>query len=478
LIFRNLAFERGAYCLAFVLILSGLSACSSGDDPTDVDVRPDLREKYGLEPYGYDDIPYPADNGPDDVGYAERVELGRLLFFDHLLAGDLDTSCGTCHHPALAWADGRPLGAGVTGEGLGPDRILDSDDPFITDMPRNVPTNLNAGLSSSRPGGPPDADGIMFWDSRAASLEVQALQPTATFDEMRHYAYSDSAAADSVKMRLRQIPEYVGLFSDAFPAYAEQMSENPEDPDSHVIRVGSIELALSAYQRELITLSSPYDDYLAGDDNALSDAQFRGMDLFFGKANCGSCHYGPMLSNYQMVRAGVAHSGPGRVPVTRGGTGDDFGLNEHTGLGSDMYRFRTPGLRNVELTGPWFRNGTAMTLRETVEFFWLGARMPAEDIPGTDAERLIDERLQMAPDELIDPRIYPMNDPANPDRYLSPQDIDDIVEFMKALTDQTIDSPYIDPTVPAKVPSGIPPVEIIAPFSLVPLPEHTSEARR
>jgi hypothetical protein len=113
-----------------------------------------------------------------------------------------------------------------------------------------------------------------------------------------------------------------------------------------------------------------------------------------------------------------------------------------------------------------------------VEFFWLGARMPAEDIPGTDAERLIDERLQMAPDELIDPRIYPMNDPANPDRYLSPQDIDDIVEFMKALTDQTIDSPYIDPTVPAKVPSGIPPVEIIAPFSLVPLPEHTSEARR
>ena len=166
---RKLAFERGAWRLALVLVISGLAACSSDDgptnvDPPDVDPRTDLREKYGLTPYTYDDIPYPADNGPSDAGYAERVELGRLLFFDHLLAGELDTSCGTCHHPALAWADGRPLGAGVTGVGLGPDRYLDSEDPHITDMPRNVPTNLNAGLSSAYPGGPPDPDGIMFPD--------------------------------------------------------------------------------------------------------------------------------------------------------------------------------------------------------------------------------------------------------------------------------------------------------------------------
>jgi cytochrome c peroxidase len=291
---------------------------------------------------------------------------------------------------------------------------------------------------------------------------------------MRHYAYSDSAAADSVTSRLRQIPDYEPLFRDAFPAYANEMDADPGDESKHVIRVGSVEMALAAYQRELITLSSPYDDYVAGDDKALSDAQYRGLDLFFGRARCGSCHYGPMLSGYEMLRVGVAHSGPGRVPTTRGGTGDDVGLMEHTGQGADKYRFRTPSLRNVELTGPWFRNGTAMSLRETVEFFWLGGRMPAEDIPGTDAERLIDSRLQVDPDGLLDPRMVAMNDPDSED-FLSDQDIDDIVEFMKALTDKTIDSPFIDPTVPATVPSGIPPVEIIEPFSMVPLPQHTPE---
>lgn len=447
-----------------VLLLAGLAACSS-DDPVDVDLETDLRAVYGLQPYSYADIPYPQDNSPADAGYAERVALGRLLFFDHLLSGDHDTSCGTCHHPALAWGDARPLGAGVTGTGLGPSRVLDSEDPFIHDMPRNVPTNLNSGLSSATPGGPPDPDGIMFWDARTTSLEEQALQPTATFDEMRHYAYSDSAAADSVTLRVRQIGEYVTLFRDAFPVYAADMDANPGDPNHHVVRRGALEMALAAYQRELVTLSSPYDDYVAGSDAALSPAQLRGLDLFFGKAGCGACHSGPMLSNFEMVRAGVAHSGPGRVPIERGGTGDDFGLREHTGKGSDTYKFRVPSLRNVELTGPWFRNGTAMSLRETVEFFNLGARLPAEDIPGTDVERLIDQRLQDNGGETIDSRVQPL--------HLSDQEIDDIVEFMKSLTDRTIDSPFIDPTVPASVPSGIPPVEIIAPFSLVPLPEHS-----
>jgi len=460
----HLALRRGAACLSALLLLMGLGACSS-DDPVDVDVRADLRTKYGLTPYSYEDIPYPQDNAPSDAGYAERVELGRLLFFDHLLSGDLDTSCATCHHPAFAWGDARPLGAGVTGVGLGPDRVLDSDDPYITDMPRNVPTNLNVGLSSATPGGMPDAEGIMFWDSRDASLERQALQPAATFDEMRHYAYSDSAAADSVAGRLRQIGGYLPHFRSSFPDYAQEMDSNPGDDSKHVIRTGSIEMALAAYQRELVTLSSPYDDYVAGDDGALSDAQYRGLDLFFGVAGCGMCHSGPMLSSYEMLRVGVAHSGPGRVPESRGGTGDDHGLMEHTGLGSDRYRFRTPGLRNVELTGPWFRNGLAMSLRETVEFFNLGARMPDTDIEGTDVERLIDERLQANADELIDPRVRPLN--------LTGDEIDDIVEFMKALTDRTIDSPLIDPTVPASVPSGIPPVPIIEPFSLVPLPEHS-----
>lgn len=462
----HLAMRRGNLGLVAILIASGLVSCSS-DDPVGIEARPDLRERYGLELYTYDDIPYPQDNAPTDAGYAERVALGRILFFDHLLSGDHDTSCGTCHHPAFAWTDARPLGAGVTGVGLGPDRVLDTSDPYILDMPRNVPTNLNAGLSAAVPGGMPDADGIMFWDRRARSLEVQALQPAATFDEMRHYAYPDSVAADSVTARVRQIPRYVELFREAFPDYAAEMDANPSDPARNVVRKGSLEMALSAYQRELVTLSSPYDDYLAGNDRALSDAQYRGMDLFFGEAGCGSCHYGPMLSGYEMLRVGVAHSGPGRDPVSRGGLGEDNGLMEHTGLGMDRYRYRTPSLRNVELTGPWFRNGTAMSLRETVQFFNIGARNPEPGASLTGAEHLVDQRLQSAPDDLIDPRVQRLG--------LTDDEVDDIVEFLKALTDRSIDSPYIDPTVPdpEEIPSGMPPVQKIPPFSLVPLPEHS-----
>jgi cytochrome c peroxidase len=426
--------------LSVVLIISSLVSCSGDDDPA-APPREDLRSKYGLTTISYDDLPYPPGNQPTDPGYAERVELGRLLFFDHILAGRHDTSCGTCHHPAFAWADARDLGAGVSGEGIGPDRII--MDPMINPMPRNVPTNLNAGLSSQVDGGAPSWNGVLFWDGRAHRLEVQALQPAATFDEMRHYAYTDSAAADSVVMRLRSLSGYLEPFREAFPTEAAEMEVHPDDPTRHVIRRGTAERALAAYQRELVTLTSPYDHYVRGDDYALTDAQFRGLDLFFGKANCGSCHYGPMLSSYEFTRVGVENHGPGRPPISHGGDGTDRGLYEHTSVADDLYRFRTPTLRNVELTGPYFRNGVASTLREVVEFFDQGG-----NTAGLNPSK-------------IDPRVYPLQ--------LTEQEIDDLVEFMKALTDRTIDSPFVDPTVPESVPSGLAPVERIEPFSLVPV---------
>jgi cytochrome c peroxidase len=312
-------------------------------------------------------------------------------------------------------------------------------------MPRNVPTNLNVGLTPEDFGGTvPSWRGVLFWDGRERGLEVQALQPVATFDEMRHYAYPDSAADDTLVTRLRQLGAYDGRYRAAFPIEAAEMDAAPEDPGKHVIRKGTTERALAAYQRELVTLTSDYDRYVAGDDFALSDAAFRGLDLFFGKAACGSCHYGPMLSNYEMVRTGVEDNGPGRPPISHGGDGTDPGYSEHTFDPRDRYKFRTPGLRNVELTGPYFRNGVEHSLRGVVEFFNQGvatAGFDTEDFP-------------------LDPRIRPLN--------LTEEEIDDIVAFLRSLTDTTIDSPIVNPEVPESVPSGLLPVEPLPPFSRVP----------
>lgn len=444
---------------AFALVGPG---CSSDDSSTNLPPREDLRAKYSLAAFEYDDIPYPPHNGPQDAGYAERVALGRLLFFDNLLSGDRDLSCGSCHHPAFAWADGRDLAVGTSGEGLGPERVITDPDILVT--PRNTPTNLNTALTSELPGGPPGWRSIMFWDGRVTSLENQSLAPTASFDEMRHYAYSSSTASHAVISKIRAVEAYEPLYRDAFPVQASEMDAAPGDTTKHVVRIGTTQMALAAYQRELVNLNSPYDKYLRGDDYALSDAQFRGLDLFYGKALCGDCHPGPALSDFEISRTGVKHHGPGRYPTLRGGNGDDPGLAEHRPVSEysqHVYKFKTPGLRNIEFTGPYLRNGVAETLEDTVWFYVLAGRIPANPTPAQQrAIDLYDTRFLPDHPELLDERMVPVD--------LTDDEVADIVAFMCSLSDTSFQSPYIDPTVPAEVPSGLPPVEALPPFSMTP----------
>ena len=450
--------RAGALVLGALLMIF-VSACSNTDGSSDLPPREDLRARYALSPYGYEDLDYPPGNRPTDAGYAARVRLGRLLFFDPILSGDRDTACASCHHPAFAWGDGRDLSIGVSGEGLGPDRVI--TDPDILTTPRNAPTCLNTALNSAEPGGPPSWKGLMFWDGRAHGLEDQALQPTASFDEMRHVAYASSTAAWAVVHRVRAIPAYVDSFRAAFPLRAAAMDDAPTDTTAHVVQRGTLQQALAAYQRELVNLDSPYDRYVAGDDYALSDAQFRGLDLFFGKALCGRCHGGPALSDFEFSRTGVRHHGPGRYPAERGGHGDDRGIEEHTQVGGDIYKFKTPGLRNVELTGPWFRNGTAKSLEATVWFYALAGQVPASPTPAQqEAIDLYDERFVFDHPELLDPRMEAV--------ALSAEEVADIVAFLCALTDTSFQSPYADPTVPESVPSGLPVVADLPPFSMTP----------
>ena len=240
-----------------------------------------------------------------------QEELGRLLFWDPVLSGPMDVSCATCHHPDFAYADGRALSLGPGAVGLGPDRV-DLSGGVIPVAQRNSPTLLNVAYNGldrqrrRRRGGPrftplpADLETVnqerapMFWDRRARSLETQALLPLAIREEMRGDAYPEEVAVDSVVARLRAIPEYVSLFREV---YGEETS----------IDATQIAGTIAAFERTLIARNSPFDRFLAGDVDALTTQQRRGLDEF-NEADCSDCHRGPMLSDFNMHAEGVAEN--------------------------------------------------------------------------------------------------------------------------------------------------------------------------
>jgi cytochrome c peroxidase len=402
------------FLLAAMLALAVLVAsCKKDDQPTNP--VEDLRTRFNLK--ALPAIPYPPDNPP----MQERIAVGRLVYFDPLLSGKKDVACATCHHPAWGMADGRQFSAGVNSVGLGPERYR--KDATYNLAPRNSPTVFNLAYAVGEQG---DAayNGFMFWDGRVKSLEVQATKPITSNEEMRADMYDAGAALDTVVARLRAIPQYEQLFQQAFPEEADSVKRRLLP--SAITRM-TYQKAIAAYERELVTPNSPYDRYVAGDDNALTASQKRGLELFFDKGKCAECHPAPVFSNFQFHALGVKQVGTGR-PAT---APYDFGRSEHTSKASDKYCFRTPPLRQVELTGPYMHDGVLLTLRDVVKFFNRG---------GGDEPSI--------PRSALDSKLQALN--------LTDQEIDDLVEFLKALTDRTIlSSPLM--MVPDKLPSGLTP---------------------
>ncbi len=256
---------------------------------------------------------------------AEKVSLGRLLFFDPRLSGDNRMSCATCHLPQMAFADARQTALGHDGQ------------PLV----RNTPTVLNIGFLNR-----------FFWDGRATSLEVQALEPIQSPQEMHQQL-------DELEQELEAVAEYARQFRAVF--------------GTQVTRDG-IAKALAAFQRSLTTEPDPLDRFLAGDANALSEAAKRGRELFVGDAGCVRCHHGPMLTDQQFHR----------VRVTPG----DTGLETVTGNKHDRYRFRTPPLRNVADTGPYMHDGSLKTLADVVAYYFRNVPATGPDGLTLDVEPL------------------------------------------------------------------------------------------
>ena len=241
----------------------------------------------------------------DNTMTPEKVGLGKMLFFDPRLSGSNWISCATCHNPVMGYTDRLPRAFGHA----------------MSEGPRNTPTILNAAFIA-----------VQFWDGRAKTLEEQALGPVQAEVEMRQ-------SLPQMVENIKKVPEYVRLFSKVFGG------DDPVNPTN-------IAKAIAAFERTLITPDSPYDRYLSGDKMALDEIARKGFDLFQSKG-CIACHNGPALTDSGFHRIKV----PGSV---------DEGRFKVTKDESDKYMFRTPTLRNVELTAPYFNNGSVNTLEEAV----------------------------------------------------------------------------------------------------------------
>ncbi|MGH9842845.1 MAG: cytochrome-c peroxidase, partial [Blastocatellia bacterium] len=279
-----------------------------------------------------------------------KIELGRRLFFDARLSADGTVSCATCHKPELAFTDGKAVAEGIAGR-LGP---------------RNSPTLLNALFYPGQ-----------FWDGRADSLEDQAIQPLTNPLEMGNPSY------EAVVARLRLIPEY----HDAF----ERVFNKP-------ITIDLVGKAISAFERTLVSGDSPLDRFVAGDQDAISEAAKRGFAVFRGKARCSRCHTFsdamPLFSDFNYHNTGVAANHPrfeklarqvfevaetdrAKAMIDRLATeegGPELGRILISYQILDLGSFRTPSLRNIALTAPYFHDGSARTLADVVKFYNQGGR--------------------------------------------------------------------------------------------------------
>ena len=344
-------------------------------------------------------VEHPANNPSSEA----KVELGRMLFWDPILGGEKDMACVGCHHPDLGYGDGLDLPIGVNGSGLGPDRTENTGGLSLATpierVPRNAPSILNTaynGMTSANGYDPMKSP--MFWDSRSDALEGQCQGPPTSRSEMRGDAYAADDAIDSIVTRVANIPAYVSLFDAAFGTGNSVTPEN-------------FTFAMGAFERTLVAVNSSYDKYLAGNTSALTSDQKNGLILFNGKAKCSKCHTGPMFSDFDMHVIGIKDN-----PKNPGGK--DLGLD-------DEYKFRTPTLRNISLTGPYTHSGMYDNLRDMVVFMSSGT----SGNPDVTAS-MVDTDFE--------------------DRHLTDKEVDQIVSFLESLTDEDFDK-----TIPTSVPSGL-----------------------
>jgi cytochrome c peroxidase len=446
-------------------VAAATSAAPIVPSPPASNVSPDAALATALAAASVAPVPQPAQESP------ELIALGQALFFDKILSGNRNISCASCHNMASALGDDLPcsMGEGATGTGaarqqngglliarnapplfdLGVDGVdtlfRDSRvdrDPTTGEL--STPELLLDGPSPGRP---------YITAQLTSALAAQAMFPVTTAEEMRGQPGSNELAnavtnEDVWSLLMARlvgtsdgtvggIAAYRALFQAAYPTVASYDDLN----------FGHAARAIAAFERSAFTgLDSPFDAYLGGDLTALTDGQKRGALLFFGKANCASCHSGPLLTDMGVHALAVPQVGPGKFTAF-----EDLGRSNVTNAVSDNYKFRTPPLRNVAVTGPWMHDGAYTTLEAAVRHVLDPAKgittydptqLPSlfQPLVDTDANRIA------ARIAAIDPLLVPI--------ALADAEVADLLDFLGSLTESTPGT--IPGLVPASVPSGLP----------------------
>jgi cytochrome c peroxidase len=249
-------------------------------------------------------VPAPTDNAPS----AERVALGKALFFDPRLSASGVTSCGTCHNPSFAWGDGLPRAVGHGMKTLG----------------RRTPTILNVAWGE-----------LYFWDGRAASLEEQALGPIKAEGEM-------NLPLDQMLAKVKAIAGYTPMFATAYPG--EGITET------------TVAKAIANFERTVVSAQAPFDEWIAGNEAAISTSAKRGFDLFNTKAACVQCHAGWNFTDDGFHDIGLRSGDVGRGAVL-------------PQIEAVQFAKKTPTLRNVNRRAPYMHDGSEGTLEEVVRFY-------------------------------------------------------------------------------------------------------------
>ena len=308
-----------------------------------------------------------------------EAQLGQLLFYDPILSGNRNIACSTCHHPRLGTSDGLALGVGEGGAGIGPDRVVDPDDPPEERVPRNAPGLWNLGareftrlfhdgrieVDTGRPSGmrTPMEDEML--QGFSGPLSAQTMFPVLSQDEMAgHYSENDVSRAARQGLITGTGGAWAILSARvaALPAYADRFrAVYPEIAAGRPIAFTDISNAIAAFMAlEWRSDDSPFDAHLRG-ETPLTGAAARGMALFYGDARCATCHAGPFQTDQSFHAMGVPQIGPGKAARFETHM-RDMGRMRVTGRAEDAYRFRTPSLRNVALTAPYGHDGAFATL--------------------------------------------------------------------------------------------------------------------
>jgi len=476
--------------LAIAAICS-LTACDSDDDSTSIDEQlSEIIETQALNNH-------PQRNLPSIE--SDLAQLGKKLFFTKALGGDKDSACVTCHHPVLGGGDNLSLSVGVASNDadlLGLGRVHMSGETSIApSVPRNAPTVFNIGLW----------DSSLFHDSRVESLNVtegangasgdirtpdaafgstdanaglnlataQARFPVTSGEEMRGSSFeagnSNQAVRDHLAARLGDYGIGAGELASSTWLSAFQEAYGIDADAEDLVTYYHIATAIAEYERSMVFTNHPWQQYMDGDQDAISEAAKKGAKLFFtqvsdGGAGCVSCHTGQLFTDEKHHVVAYPQIGVGKGNGSDGS--DDFGRMRETGNEDDKYAFRTASLLNISVTGPYSHSGSMPSLESIVRHYMNQTESIADFIAGENGLGVCN--LPQFKDMTNCADLYPSaqaNSQAaltklkaeqaagtslvSTDVDLSDDDVANLVSFLEALTDPCVtDRDCLAPWIP------------------------------